>query len=138
MNMKKEHPNQTVVTQFSESILNNFEGADQFLDENFVWHYINPRVRELEGDYQGLNGVRFFFKNLRNLTDNTFEIEPVSIVPFGEEFVVTHANLRLTLESKQIETEAIIVWRVHNGRIFEAWDIPSLLSLPAEEPASVQ
>jgi hypothetical protein len=132
--MKQEHPNMSLVRQFSESIFNNFEGAEEILDRDFVWHYVNPRVRRLEGDYRGLNGVRIFFKNLKNVTDNTFEIEPISIVPFGEEFVVSHANLKLTLESMQIETESVILWRVHDGRIFEAWDIPAILSLPVEAP----
>jgi hypothetical protein len=92
--MKQEHPNMSLVRQFSESIFNNFEGAEEILDRDFVWHYVNPRVRRLEGDYRGLNGVRIFFKNLKNVTDNTF----------------------------------------HDGRIFEAWDIPAILSLPVEAP----
>jgi hypothetical protein len=79
--------------------------------------------------------VKAFFKKLRKLTENTFQIEPLSAVPFGDEFVVTHANLKLTMETKKIETNAILVWRLHKDRIFEAWDIPAVLTLP--QPQSV-
>jgi ketosteroid isomerase-like protein len=112
MNTQKEHSNISLVRRFAESMTRDFRGAEELVSEDFVWHYFNRRVPDLEGEYSGLSGVKAFFAKLRKLTENTFQIEPLSAVPFGDEFVVTHANLKLTMESMKIETNAIVVWRL--------------------------
>jgi uncharacterized protein len=133
MNTEREHSNISLVRRFAELMTRDFRGAEELVSEDFVWHYFNRRIPELEGEYSGLRGAKAFFQKLRNLTENTFQIEPLSAVPFGDEFVVTHANLKLTMESKKVETNAIVVWRLHRDRIFEAWDIPAVLTLPQLE-----
>ena len=30
------------------------------------------------------------------------------------------------MEGRQIETDVVVVWRIVDGRISEAWDIPSI------------
>jgi predicted SnoaL-like aldol condensation-catalyzing enzyme len=62
------------------------------------------------------------------LSSRTFKIEPVSVTPFGDELVVTHTRNTMIFEDQPITLDAIVVWRVVDGRLAEAWDIPSVYS----------
>ena len=35
----------------------------------------------------------------------------------------------MVLEGEQIETDAVVVWRIVEGKIVEAWDIPAVHSV---------
>ncbi|MGI9285931.1 MAG: hypothetical protein ACR2P1_11125 [Pseudomonadales bacterium] len=39
-----------------------------------------------------------------------------------------HTRNRITLESRELETDVVLVWRIVNARIAEVWDIPSVYS----------
>lgn len=56
--MKKEHPNLTLL-----SILNilDLDASASLFSENFVWHYFNPKLPDVEGDYKGVKGLKKFF-----------------------------------------------------------------------------
>ena len=96
--------------------------------DNVVWHFINPNLPDLEGDYQGVEGVKEFFTKLMGLSKGTFKVNPVSISPAGDELVVVHTVNTLTLESQSIKTNVVVVWRIVEGKIAEVWDIPSIKS----------
>lgn len=138
--MIKEHPNVTLIKQlepnfivnqdnlFAENFVWRFfnsEAIDLFA-KNFVWHFFNPKLPEVHGDYQGLNGLQAFFEKLEVLTGGTFQVEPLAIYPIGNELVIVHVKDRMTLASRTIELDAVVVWRIVNGSFVEAWDIPSL------------
>ena len=98
--------------------------------EDVVWHYFNPRRPELAGDYVGVPAVAAFFESVARRTAGTFRLEPVSASSAGDELVVTHARLQLTLDTRQIQTDAVVVWRLHNDRVVEVWDIPAVHAPP--------
>lgn len=57
------------------------------------------------------------------------QVNPVDVRAVGDELVVVHACNRLELPAKQggpIEFDAVVVWRIVDGTIAEAWDIPAV------------
>ncbi|MCD2260124.1 hypothetical protein [Psychroserpens luteolus] len=68
--MKSEHPNITLLKRFNPA---NPNTLTEVLDDNFVWHYINPELKELEGDYYGLSGLTEFFNTLAGRTNRSSE-----------------------------------------------------------------
>ena len=138
--MTKEHPNIIVMKQlepnsivskddlFAENFIWRFfnpQSANLFAND-FVWHFVNPKLPNIQGDYNGLKGLQTFFEKLEVLTGGTFQVEPISVTPVGDEIVVTHVKDRMILENQAIELDAVVVWRIVNGSVVEAWDIPSL------------
>ena len=94
------------------------------LAKDFVWHYINPELPELEGDYFGLSGLTDFFQKIADRTGDSFKVNPISIIPIGDELIITHVKDTLSLEGKPMEIDAVVVWCIIDGQIKEAWDIP--------------
>ncbi|MEO1670185.1 MAG: nuclear transport factor 2 family protein [Cyanobacteria bacterium J06631_2] len=142
--MFEEHPNVTIMRQlepkqtesentdnlFAENFVWRFfnpEAANLFADE-FVWHFFNDKLPDIRGDYHGLEGLQTFFEKLEVLTGGTFRVEPVSATPIGDELVVTHVKDKMVLQNKTMAIDAVVVWRIVNGLIIEAWDIPSIYS----------
>jgi ketosteroid isomerase-like protein len=121
--MTEEHPN---ISLFKQLDLRNLGEASDLFAEDFVWHYFNSHLPDLEGDYVGLGGLQAFFEKLGGVTGGTFEVEPISITPYGDELVVTHVRNRLVVGGAPIEIDAIVVWRIVGGHIAEAWDIPAV------------
>lgn len=128
--MNQEHPNVSLMKQLD--ILNLASCAHLFASD-FVWHYINPNLPEVEGDYAGLAGLQAFFQAISSETSGSFKVRPVSINAFGDELVVTHVRNSMSLEGRPIHVDAIVVWRFVNGQITEAWDIPSAHTLADSE-----
>ena len=121
--MTEEHPN---ISLFKQLDLRNLGEASDLFAEDFVWHYFNSHLPDLEGDYVGLGGLQAFFEKLGGVTGGTFEVEPISITPYGDELVVTHVRNRLVVGGAPIEIDAVVVWRIVGGQIAEAWDIPAV------------
>jgi ketosteroid isomerase-like protein len=123
----KEHPSVSLVRELGRHIADSdLAGADGLLSQDFVWHYFNPRLPEVGGDYHGIEGLKRLFVSLSEVSGGTFTIEPVSAVPVGDELVVTHVRPRLRLDGTDVATDAVVVWRVNDGRIEEVWDIPAV------------
>lgn len=121
--MTKEHSNVSLLNRLD---ISNLAGSADLFAENFVWHFFNPRLPDLQGDYIGLKGLQSFFEGLAMVSDGSFEVEAISTTPLGDELVVTHVKDRMTLEGRPIEIDAVVVWRIVDGCIAEAWDIPSV------------
>ena len=124
--MTQEHANVRLLKQLD---IGNLAGCADLFSEDFVWHFFNPELPEIQGDYVGLAGLHDFFQNLGALTRGTFKSEPQSVTAYGDELVVAHARNTLALEGRSREVDAIVVWRVVGGRIVEAWDIPSVYTV---------
>ena len=120
--MDETHPNIALLKQLD---LRNLGAAEDLFAADFVWHYINPNLPELEGDYIGLGGLHSFFAKLGGKTGGTFQVQPISIYPAGDELVVTHVQDTLVLDDRSLALDAVVVWRVIDGKISEAWDIPA-------------
>jgi hypothetical protein len=76
---------------------------------NFVWHFFNPRLPDVGGDYVGLSGLQTFLEKLVALTEGTFEVEPISVTAIGDELLVMHNKNRMTLQGMSIETDVVVV-----------------------------
>ncbi|MDJ0858777.1 MAG: nuclear transport factor 2 family protein [Dinoroseobacter sp.] len=118
--MTDNHPALAVLGQFD---LNNMAATAKLFAEDAVWHYSNPNLPELQGDYFGPEGILGFFATLAQKTHGTFQIEPISTTPVGLELVVVQSRNTLTLESQMITIDVVVVWRIVEGRIHEVWDI---------------
>jgi ketosteroid isomerase-like protein len=123
--MTEEHPNVALLARFDPG--NVAESMDVFSEE-VVWHYFNPLLPGIQGDYVGQGGVQAFFDEVAKLTGGTFRVSPVSVTAVGDELVVAHTRNTMILDGTQIETDVVVVWRIVEGRITEVWDIPSVHS----------
>ena len=121
--MTDTHPNVAVLSRFNPA---NVDETADVLSEDFVWHFFNPRLTDIQGDHVGRNGLQDFFQKMHERTDGTFKVNPVSITAVGDELVVVHAKNTMVLEGQSIEVDAVVVWRIVDGRIVEAWDIPAV------------
>ncbi len=119
--MNKEHPNIEILKGLD---LTNLAASGEVIAEDFVWHYYNPELPDIEGDYVGLSGLMNFFKILASRTSGSFKVNPLSITPLGDELIVTHVKDTMLLEGKPMEIDAVVVWCIIDGKIKEAWDIP--------------
>lgn len=105
--------------------------------ENAVFHYFNPNLKELEGDYCGRDSIQKFFDKLGEMSNGTFHVEPISAEPKGDELVVIHTKNTLTLSLDEIQAEStittnvVLVWRIIGNKVVEVWDIPSCSSAGA-------
>ena len=99
--------------------------ADIFTD-NFVFHYYNPKLTELEGDYQGIEELKGFFAKLAEISNDSLNVSVIDTRTVGDELVITQTCNRLSIEGKTMEFDVVVVWRFVEGKISEAWDIPSV------------
>jgi uncharacterized protein len=122
-----DHPNAARVMRVGEAIATrDLARAADLLDEEVVWHYLNPRLPEIVGDYRGLAGVKSLFEKLARRSQGTFSLQPLSITPAGDELVVAHVKVSLELDGERVETDAVVVWRVYQDRFTEVWDLPAI------------
>lgn len=128
--MNEIHPNIMLLQQLD---IRDLSTAGDLIADNFVWHYVNPRLPQLEADYAGLAGFRQFFEMIGRLTEGNFHVQPVSAVAFGDELVVVHTRNSLKLQGQAIDVDVVVVWRVVNNQIVEGWDIPSAYTLASPE-----
>ena len=118
--MTEDHPALAVLQQLDTS---NIAASAHLFAEDVVWHYSNPNLPDLNGDYIGPAGIGTFFAMVAEKSQGTFKIEPVSATPVGPELVVVQSRNTLTLEAQIITVDVVVVWRVVKGRIQEVWDI---------------
>ena len=118
--MTEDHPALAVLQQLDTS---NIAASAHLFAEDAVWHYANPNLPDLNGDYVGPAGIGTFFAKLAEKSQETFKIEPVSATPVGPELVVVQSRNTLTFEAQIITVDVVVVWRVVEGRIQEVWDI---------------
>lgn len=121
--MSDEHPNISVLKRFNPA---DVAGSVDVFSEDMVFHYFNPALPDMQGDYAGRDGLQTFFAEMAKGTNGTFKVNPVSITAIGDEFVVTHVKNTMTFPDRQVEVDAVVVWRIVDGRIVEAWDIPAV------------
>ena len=119
--------NLDLVRRVGTLIQTGFANPDEELfAHDFVFHYVNPRLAELDGDYHGYDGFRSLFERLHQGSDTGFHNEPHSLTPYGDELVVAYATNTVSFGGTALDVDAIVVWRIVAGRISEAWDIPAI------------
>jgi ketosteroid isomerase-like protein len=118
--MTEDHPNISLLKRLD---LGNLAAAKDVFADDVVWHFFNPNLPDLQGDYVGLDGIRSFFQGLGEMSRGTFRAEPVSVSAIGDELVVSHNRNTLNFKSRAIALDVVVVWRFLGGRIAEVWDI---------------
>ncbi len=131
--MIKEHPNIEVLKRFDP---NNAAATTEVIAEDAVFHFINPKLPQLQGDYVGPEGFVDFFRKMAELSKGTFKVSPVSGTMMGDEMAVTHVVDTMEIRGHEMEVDAVVVWRILDGKIREAWDIPALNSARFVKAAS--
>ena len=121
--MDKIHPNIVVMQQFNPA---DIASSAKIIAKDAIFHYNNPMLPDMQGDYLGRQGFIEFFGKIAGQTKGTFKVTPLSITPMGNELVVTHVKDTMTINSRQLEIDAVVVWRILDGKIKEAWDIPAV------------
>lgn len=129
--MTEEHPNVSLLQRLD---LRDLEGSADLFSEDFVWHFFNPQLPDVQGDYVGVAGLQNFFQKLGGSTGGTFTVHPVTITPYGDELVITCVRDTMTLGGTSIEVDAVVVWRIVDGRLAEAWDIPAVHTARPQTP----
>ena len=119
------HPNIALLSQLD---LRNLDECAPIFADDFVWHYFNPKLSELEGDHRGIEGLKSFFMKLGRISNGSFRVNVIDTRAVGDELVVVHVCDSLMLGGDSIEIDVVVVWRIVNGKIVEAWDIPSAYS----------
>ena len=125
--MDKEHPNISLIKRLNPM---NLAACKEQFAADIVWHYFNPLLPDIQGDYVGLAGLESFFEALDAITKGTFHVKPISMLPVGDELVMMQTRNTMTLEAQKIVTDVALVWRIVDGRIKEVWDIPSVYTKP--------
>lgn len=123
--MTEEHPNVALLKRFDPG---NVIGTADVFAEDAVWHFFNPLLPDIQGDYVGRSGLQTFFEKMAKQTDGTFKVTPISVTPVGDELLVMQTKNTMILEDQQIATDVVLVWRIVDGHIVEVWDIPSVYS----------
>jgi ketosteroid isomerase-like protein len=117
------HPNMSILKKLD---LQNLDACKSILANDFVWHYFNPRIPDLEGDYRGVEELKKFFAELSEKSDGSFRVNVIDGRPAGDELVVTHVCNCMNLDGSSLEFDAVVVWRIIDSKIAEAWDIPAV------------
>lgn len=124
--METNHPNLALLERLD---LTNLSAAGDLFAQDFVWHYVNPNLPDMEADYEGVAGLQRFFRMIGEKTGGTFKVDVLSAIPLGDEFVVVHVRDTMVHQGTPIAIDAVVVWRFADGRIKEAWDIPAAYTL---------
>ncbi len=124
--MTEEHPNLALLSKLD---IRDLDASAELFSDEFVWHYFNPNLPDVEGDFTGVEGLRKFFEIIAGKTGGTFKVEPISVVNFGEELAVVHARDTMVFKDNPIALDVAVVWRIVEGKIAEGWDIPSAFTL---------
>ncbi|MDJ0824185.1 MAG: nuclear transport factor 2 family protein [Rhodobacter sp.] len=125
--MTNPHPNVELLMKLN---LRDLDASAALFSDDFVWHFFNPKLPDLQGDYSGVDGLKAFFGAMAKRTKGSFNVQPVSITPVGNELIVVHVRDVMQLEGEALEVDAVVVWRIVNGQISEAWDIPAVYTTP--------
>ncbi len=107
--------------------------SDPFADD-FVFHFFNSQVPDLNGDYHGFDGLALLFERLGELSETGFRQVRHSLTPYGDELLVAFVTNTISFGGSTIDVDAVVVWRVFGGQIHEAWDIPAVNTVRPHQP----
>ena len=118
-----QQPTMSVLAKLN---LRDIDACRDIFADNFIWHYFNPRLSELDGDHLGIDGLKRFFAKLGEMSKSSFQQKLIDARPIGDELVITQVCNRMELDGEAIEVDAVVIWRILDRKIAEAWDIPAI------------
>jgi len=101
------------------------ESNPDSMAEDVLWHFLSPipeLVAHFEGRDQALIEVP---KMLDDLTSGSFSKRVIDVWPVGNDLVVAHVEVEMTLDGVHHAGSSVIVYRVAGGVVVEGFDIPS-------------
>jgi len=105
--------------------LTDLDEMPALLSEDLVWHFAG-NVEGIAPEHRGRDAVfADFWGKLFELTNGTFSVEPVDIWAAGPELVVAHLTVSMTIDDEARSGDNVVVYRVVDGKIVEAFDVPS-------------
>ena len=135
MDRSAERTNLDLLGQAGELIRTGFaDRNDHPFADNFVFHFFNPQLPDLAGDYHGFDGMADLFERLGALSETGFRQKHHSLTPCGDELLVAFVTNTLSFGGNTIDVDAVVVWRVFGGKIHEAWDIPAVNTVRPHGP----
>ncbi len=131
--------NLEVMAKVGDLIRSGFadRGNHPFADD-FVFHFFNRQLPDLNGDHHGIDGIAHFFQRLGNLSDDGFRQEHHSLTPFGDELLVAFVTNTVGFGGTDIDVDAVVIWRILDGQVHEGWDIPAVNTVRPRGPAGAQ
>lgn len=134
MNSPDAEPS-AVAAEAGTLFISGFDGPQRALfADDFVFHYYNTQLPELQGDYHGLDETQGFFERLHETSGGSFTVQPVSLTSFGDELAAAYVTNTLSIGGNTLEVDALVLWRVVNGKAAEAWDIPAVNTVRIQNP----
>lgn len=127
---KDMHPNMSLMLKLD---IQNLDACRNLFADNFTWHYFNPELPGLEGDYRGVEELETFFAKLGERSKGSFQVNPIDGRPAGDELVVTQVCNRMELDGRSFEFDAVVIWRIVDNKIAEGWDIPAVNTIRTVE-----
>jgi len=109
--------------------IRNLDACADLIADNFVWHYFNPKLPQLQGDYNGLEELKGFFAKLAEMSGDSFNVSVIDARAVGDELAVVQTCNHINIGGNTIEFDVVVVWRFVEGKIAEAWDIPSVFQV---------
>ena len=127
-----------LLAQAGELIRSGFVDRDNhpFADD-CVFHFFNPQLPDLAGDYHGIDGIAHLFERLADLSENGFRQVHHSLTPCGDELLVAFVTNTVGFEGTDVDVDAVAVWQVFDGKIREVWDIPAVNTVRPHQSAGV-
>ena len=108
-----------------ELIRNALDSDPDALADDVVWHF-QPPQHDLVMHFEGKDKVTNDWpRMLDDLTDGTFNKRAVDIWPVGEDLVVAHFEVEMTIGDVRHQGNSVVVYRLADGGIIEGFDIPS-------------
>jgi hypothetical protein len=104
--------------------LTDLEALPDLLADDLVWHFAGD-VEGIAREHRGKATVfAEFWGKLFEISDGTFAVEPLAIWPAGSELVVSHLRISMTIDGVSRSGDGVVVYRVVDGLITEAFDVP--------------
>ena len=126
--MMEEHPNAVLWRKAQEAFSRrDFESLREFWAENIVYHV--PGTSRLAGDHKGLQAVLAFFAKLVEMNVQMAEVHDVLAT---DEHVVALVRATASRPGKELNINQANVYNVRDGKITEAWILPTEQSVMDE------
>lgn len=102
-----------------------FEWDPAVLADDMVWHFQSP-VREFVAHFEGKDhAVNDWVRMRDQSTGGTFTQRVMDIWPVGDDLVVAHVEVDMTIDDVRHQGPSVLVYRLAGGVIIEGFDIPS-------------
>ena len=98
------------------------EGYLELLSEDFVLRI--PGRSQIAGEYRGKDEVRRHFREIAELSGETFRTEMHDVLA-SDDHVVGLVNARAEREGRPVDVPRVHVWHVRDGRLTELWLHPA-------------